>query len=384
MGFYLKKKFKAGPVRVNLSEGGLGDATGSKEPQGGRVNAGREGLYYRKNLSKKKDAVSDIKGPEGLFFKILLVLLAITILYMIVRWLTAHPFISLMFAVLAGGGYWLFAKGKRKGDERFAALKKLYDDIFVRCSLPPEEEHLSRIRENKRELVRNEKMKARIEELEREVYAALIDHILEDESISREEKTLVEKLNGITDIDGAFKSKRSEEIYRLYYLDAVADRAISKRELEMLDDIVEVLGIDRSRIKNELSVVDEIRRAQELSLPLASIGEVPVKIPKSETAYYSSEGRVLTRRKVKEGPAPEYEYIVEREGPFVITDRRILVVSEGTDTVEMNEILDIDVDLDEGMIVISKETSTEPVLLQSHEPIYAGRIIDLLVAASRE
>lgn len=57
MGFYLKKGFNIGPVRVNLSKSGLGISLGGKGlrlgsgPKGAYVHAGKGGLYYRKNLS---------------------------------------------------------------------------------------------------------------------------------------------------------------------------------------------------------------------------------------------------------------------------------------------------------------------------------------------
>ena len=58
MGFYIKKGFNFGPVRVNLSKSGLGVSVGAKGfrlgtgPKGNYIHAGREGLYYRKSLGK--------------------------------------------------------------------------------------------------------------------------------------------------------------------------------------------------------------------------------------------------------------------------------------------------------------------------------------------
>ena len=59
MGFYLKKGFNLGPVRINLSKSGLGVSVGAKGlrlgtgPKGSYWHAGRQGLYYRKNLGGK-------------------------------------------------------------------------------------------------------------------------------------------------------------------------------------------------------------------------------------------------------------------------------------------------------------------------------------------
>ncbi len=66
MGFYLRKSFKLGPVRLNLSKSGLGASFGVKgfrygiNAQGKEyIHAGRCGLYYRKQFSK--DDLSDVE-----------------------------------------------------------------------------------------------------------------------------------------------------------------------------------------------------------------------------------------------------------------------------------------------------------------------------------
>jgi hypothetical protein len=57
MGFYMRKAFKFGPLRLNLSRSGLGASfgvTGARigiGPRGSYVHLGRGGLYYRQSLS---------------------------------------------------------------------------------------------------------------------------------------------------------------------------------------------------------------------------------------------------------------------------------------------------------------------------------------------
>lgn len=60
MGWYLKKSFPFGLLRLNLSKSGLGASVGIKGlrvsagPKGKQINAGREGLYYRASLNSPK------------------------------------------------------------------------------------------------------------------------------------------------------------------------------------------------------------------------------------------------------------------------------------------------------------------------------------------
>lgn len=56
MGFFIKKGFNFGPLRLNLSKSGLGCSFGLKglrvgaNNKGAYVHAGRQGIYYRKSL----------------------------------------------------------------------------------------------------------------------------------------------------------------------------------------------------------------------------------------------------------------------------------------------------------------------------------------------
>ena len=70
MGFYLRKSFRAGPVRLNLSKSGLGLSAGVKGmrlgsgPRGDYIHAGRKGLYYRQSLKKGKSKRGRAKKTE--------------------------------------------------------------------------------------------------------------------------------------------------------------------------------------------------------------------------------------------------------------------------------------------------------------------------------
>jgi hypothetical protein len=71
MGWYLRKSFALGPLRINLSKSGIGASAGVKElrvstgPKGRQLNAGREGLYYRASLkSPRKPPRTDPKSVD--------------------------------------------------------------------------------------------------------------------------------------------------------------------------------------------------------------------------------------------------------------------------------------------------------------------------------
>ena len=58
MGFFIRKSFKIGPIRMNLSKSGIGYSVGvkgariGKRPNGSTYfHGGRYGLYYREELT---------------------------------------------------------------------------------------------------------------------------------------------------------------------------------------------------------------------------------------------------------------------------------------------------------------------------------------------
>ncbi|MDZ7755244.1 MAG: DUF4236 domain-containing protein [Rhodohalobacter sp.] len=73
MGFFIRKAFKAGPLRINLSKGGVGvsgGVTGARiglNRNGAYVYGGRHGLYYRKRIGSKKKSrrPADHIKPDG-------------------------------------------------------------------------------------------------------------------------------------------------------------------------------------------------------------------------------------------------------------------------------------------------------------------------------
>ncbi|MCM1338946.1 MAG: DUF4236 domain-containing protein [Muribaculaceae bacterium] len=67
MGFHIRKSFKAGPVRFNLSKSGIGASIGVKGLRLGTnsqgksyIHAGRYGLYYKKVSDMLQTNISEL------------------------------------------------------------------------------------------------------------------------------------------------------------------------------------------------------------------------------------------------------------------------------------------------------------------------------------
>jgi hypothetical protein len=65
-----------------------------------------------------------------------------------------------------------------------------------------------------------------------------------------------------------------------------------------------------------------------------------------------------------------------REGRVYITSKRILVVGDGTTSIPFDKILDVEVDVDDRRIAITKDGRQTPYYLTAVDPIYTGAVIE--------
>lgn len=379
MGFYLRKSFRAGPVRLNLSKSGLGVSAGVKGlrvgsgPRGNYIHAGRGGLYYRKNLggnTRNRPSSADSSGLLGVIGVIVVLVLFVNL----AQWFAVNPvvLITILSALFFIAGFVFYKKYSiRKLIEDY---KNTLDKIFVLDSSKFDSQ-LLKIKKIKLE---KNNCKQQMTKIEKDIYSAVLDKILDDKKITKEEKDAIHNLESIISIDETHKKESKIEIFNSYYLDAVEDRIITDSELNTLNNIIEGLGIDKSDIEKEMQTVREIIKMQQLKYPLPQIDIVPVTIQKSEAAFYSSAGKVLSRKKAPKNSCSDYEYSVKRDGVLVVTDKRVIVVNEGTTAIKMADILDVEVDIDNKFIFLSKGTSSTPTIIQTEEALLCGKVIDII------
>jgi hypothetical protein len=388
MGFYIRKSFRAGPIRLNLSKSGIGTSVGVKGLRIGTsakgrsyVHAGRGGLYYRKNLTSKSNiSSSGQKSSSSGLFALIGILLLIGVVIKIFEWIIQNPEVPIFIGIIALISVFIFYYSKSKKEKLYLKYKSLLDQGFVIANKTPDEKDIIQIKKIRSDISIIPELLNKIKNIEKEVYAALLDKILDDKEITLDEKNTIETFESIVELDQSFKQQSKKELFSLYYYDAIADHKITKEELSKITNIINGLELDKSAIDEEMKIIQEILRAQNLVPPLNPIDSVPIKIQKSEIPYYSGTGKILSRKKIKNGSDDKYEYTIRREGNYVITDKRILIVNDGSSTVNLKEVLDVDVDLDKQMIIISKSNSSTPVFIQTENAIYTGKIIDLLTS----
>lgn len=387
MGLYLRKSFRAGPIRFNVSGRGIGVSGGVKGarvgvgPRGAYVSGGRGGLYYRKYMTsatsrRASGNRTDSSAP-------ILVIVGATLLGLaLLGWLAQYPTVlitGIVVAIAVPLAKWWLVWRRRK---RLSAFKKLLDVAFVVADAQPSIEVLSEIKEQQQRLAKNRATKQQMVGIEQDVYQAVLDRVLGDGVVTDAEASKIASVEEVLTLSQEVRLTMKKEIFSAAYLEAIEDRQITNKESERLENLLEGLAIPRAEVQHELNIVQEIIDTQALALPLAPIARetLAVSIQKNEEAFYECPAQVLSQRQAR-GSATGHEYTVKRDGTMLVTNKRVLVVGDGTTNIRYSDIADLEVDIDEGHIEISKKASGRPMFLKLASPIYAGRLIDLLMTA---
>jgi len=382
LGLFLRKAFSSGPVRLNLSKGGLGLSGGVKGarlsagPRGLHLFAGRGGLYYRKGVG------GSARGEGGSGSGCLLLLLVLAVVAAVsaaMSWLGDHPLAAagIGAGLLTGLAAWLIVRHRRKAalGEYRAAL----EEGLVSSGQGVSEELMANLARLRERVPRSGKWRQRLARTEGDVYQALLDRVLDDGVITGGERGRLRALEGLALMPAEVVLAVKLEVFEAAYVDAVADRRITEEEYERLHNLAAGLEIPSDTVRREMEVVEDIRRAQGLEPPLPEMDpEVsPLHVTRNETLHHVGTGQVYTRRRDESEP-DGWHYTLKRDGDLVLTSRRLRVEDTGTTTLKLEDIEDLEVDLDRGYIFVSKFTSGRPTVISSTRPVELARMLELL------
>ncbi|MBI9019998.1 MAG: DUF4236 domain-containing protein [Verrucomicrobia bacterium] len=387
MGLYLRKSFRAGPIRFNVSKSGLGLSGGVKGarlsvgPRGTYVHAGRNGLYYRKHLSSNQSRNRSASDGEGCATLLLVAVVAGVGIWLF-RWLAENPAVLVAGITVAIGIPIVLWSIRVRRKKVVLTYKQSLDSAFITAQSSPSEDLIARLKQQQQELPKNDASKRSVERLEADVYQAVLDKVLDDGFITKEEAATIAAAEQTLRISPTERLKTKKEIFSAAYVEVIQDREITKDELSKLSNLMAGLAIPKAEVQHELDIVQEIIDTQALCLPFEPIPPDKLTTPtqKSENAFFQCSAQVLSKRKSMDSPTG-YEYSVRRDGTMILTNKRVFVIGDGTTNIRLSDIGDLDVDIDEGVIEISKVGSGRPIVLKTDTPIYMGRAIDLLVHA---
>lgn len=395
MGFFVRKAFRAGPIRFNLSKSGVGVSVGVKGlrlgagPSGPYLAAGRHGVYLRESLSPPRTRTSSAPRHEfddrdgqkptvqqraGLDwpFRYLVIPGAVGLIITLLVGSAGGAFLT-GAVVVAGCVAAVISHNKRTKFARYHALldrlaegddrDALRDAVELRKSLAP--------------------LPPELEARHDGVYASAVLRALAE----REKTGQLSAWPGrVADAFGlALEHQRAAELdlFKRLVWTALADQVVTSEEQQALEQVRTWLAIDSAAIEDESRALNEHLRAQALERDLLPTVDSPVKLQKGEVCHHHTSGALLDRKVVRSSVVAgrrhkEEALVVAREGDVYVTSKRLLVVGDGTSAIPHTAVLDVEIDYDERLITITKDGRQKPLHLRVPDPLYTGKLIEVL------
>jgi len=427
MGFYLRKSFRLGPLRINLSKHGLGVSAGVRGARLGitsdgrtYVHAGRGGIYYRRyfggpgkqgsgpataalpaeSLTLYEDtgvtypaASTPQEVPlsrvdphslvqPGRVMPQLLVLGAVLLLVSLVTGDSLTPLagfflqLAAIFSVLAGVVIRLREKKRQR------ALEKLLETAYraVKDLRPLAPESLETL---EKAMANGILPTAAVAAAVRSVYADTVLAMVDDRRVTAEERELLRQLESFPGLDDQFRKEARVAAFQEVYLAAVSDRNLTEQEEEELEQVLTALEIPREAVKEQLDVLEQLKEVRALRAGELPVVEAEIRLARGETCHFRAPGRLLKERNLRtfshQGRRVRVRgLILEKEGTLYITSRRILLVHGGSTSWPLRKILDLELDADRNLLLITRDGVQHPLLLTTPEALRAASVIALL------
>jgi len=389
MGLYLRKALTAGPIRFNLSRSGVGVSIGVKGfrvgagPRGSYVHAGRGGVYVRQTLkgSAAPDATpTDDAAPVAIPDQPLpqrdyrgagtLLVLAVVLGWAGIA--TTQVPVGVAGALAAAGGIGLMVRTRRWN----IAVRRYVDLVQVLG----DEEAPDRLDEV-HALQRHQFQGPFFERLYPLVYKQALVQTLVGKVERQESSTWPARVGHTLGVSEEQRTTIAVETFRELFWFLVADHDLSPGEEAALAAAREVFRLPDQAVQTELTLIDEFRRARALlegPLPTAA-ADIPLQ--RGEVCHHQTTGAIVEERVVRTQQiagerVKETAWRAVREGRLCVTSKRILVVGDGTTSIPFEKILDVEVDVDDRRIAITKDGRQTPYFLTATDPIYTGAVIE--------
>lgn len=432
MGFYLRKSFRAGPIRFNLSKGGIGvsvGVTGARVGLSSRgrayVHAGRGGLYFRKSLgggrrrrsprAKRAPAfdsapstvapvprlptrrrVVELTEDTGVTYGALRKQehapdpLAAPVRESPPPWgwlalaaaggglLLPSPFPAVVAAVALAAFVGL---GVRRGRRRAAgdAYGRLLDGR-VAAADPITGGERAAIDAARRD-PRLTPADARY--FEQRAYLALLEGAAADGAEDPRTLERIAEVDGIVGLEPAFRHRARLDAYTRAHVEAVSDHDLTAEEEQALDRVRAAFDLTDEELADELSLLERLRELRAIRDGDLPVVEATVKLASAETCHLESRGRLLKRRVLRRFSrnGQRYKvrgYVIHKEGALVVTNRRVALVHRRVTSFPIGKILDVEVDHDRRLLVLTRAGVGAPAFLTTPDALRAGAIVAAL------
>ncbi|MDA0313594.1 MAG: hypothetical protein O2992_15995, partial [Gemmatimonadetes bacterium] len=167
---------------------------------------------------------------------------------------------------------------------------------------------------------------------------------------------------------------------------AATDPEFDEADEGILDELRDQLGLDAEALGAGTTLRERLKRLRAIRSGELPVVRPSVPIQKSETCYYEGVGRFLKEKQLQSFQRDGVRYkvrglAIDKEGLLLITNKRTLLVHSGTSSVRHDKVFDVEVDLDENMVSITKDGSQTPTLITTPDALEAGALIARLSGA---
>jgi len=384
MGLYLRKGINFGPLRLNLSKSGFGLSAGIKGarvslgPRGAMVHAGRGGLYYRKSLTGGRGRrrtrgpavpthkqthyvltgvryprqlpalpeTPELSPPKGRPGRAL----ATTGAGLgILTWGVPLPYAVLAGATSVLGCGWLGLAWRRR---RHYHRAKNWLHAHEQTPPPPAavDTHLQQagaltpaVRQwylaELGELALARRMLARIQNAPAEAHAwgVLADAVYRTWPAGTQ----------------TWQALLQQVLHPLLHT-LLADHVLNASEAEALDELFVRYGGDRAMLAPESAIINTFTQAHAEARALAPV-EADIRLKRHEVCYHVTAGRILVQRVLKRRRRRgiKHKFVglhCQREGRLYLTERRLLVLGDGSYEIRLNKILELESEPQQNLI----------------------------------
>ncbi len=415
MGFFIRKAFSAGPIRLNLSKGGLGvsaGVTGARlgiNKNGAYVYGGRHGLYFREQLGKAREQraqrsdggvsvlaedqdeqggaieyfvdtgltfdppvepveLPPVQEPElpsawnqtaiGLGVSLIGIVIGGYLGPVVLGFALTLPFIALGYGWVAN---WRNDKARAELQRALEALDER-DDPRPALNTP----HAERLGEAQRVW------------LEFQVFEALVARTVEDDDVVTAEDLQAFEEASLMPLE--LRQAMKADAFEALFDALLADHQLTSEEEGALRQLAERLALDVSVIGAELQTLDVMGTLrEEMEGDLAPV-ETDIRLKRGETCYFDGEGRQLVSRVQRRFQRnniqyKEIGYETDIDGRILLTERRIMLIDDGSRSYRLNRVLDEELSLEDNTVRLTLDNRKNPVILTlPNAPVFAARL----------
>lgn len=420
MGFYIRKAFKTGPIRLNLSKGGLGlsgGVTGARlgiNTRGMYVHGGRHGLYYRNYLKQKKrpDNLTGkvpVNGRSKRQFDVVHLFRDTGVTYLnrsfelqkIARKEPSLPSSTILTSpiqVVLVTTILLFTLSL---SENFRWLL-IPSTVFMIASLiwlgaqirwQKKSQQLLKIIIDKTELenqfyyhplLSDHKLPQQWQKwINLHLHAVIGELAMRHDEIDT--RKTIQELDDYVIVEKDIKHEIRASILGNIVDEVVEDHLLSSEEEQAIQQLLNDLNLPENLIVHELHRLEHYSRIRsEISRPLIEI-DPNMPLVRGEIAYEIFDSarlineRVFKRFQRNNVKYHEVGYDVDTEGRLLITNRRLMIIERGTREYRLNRIADITADPESGIVEIVLSNRNSPVLITVKEPLVLAARLEKII-----